>query len=350
MAWPFVFESNFERGTTAEWDSETTDTLNRLNIRHYSHLARYSTTLTGGIAPWRGAYCMEILLGGETDAHQLIEGDLNIADTETAWTRFYIFISKDFDATADDIFNIYEFNSAAAVERAVSLRYTAATDVINIGIGKVAGTVWGTQNLERGRWYCVEATATIQTGGTGTGEVFLDGTSAAAITTLTDLAVTTGSLGTKNVAATTSGYLFFDQFVYDDLRIYPHSDRYPDVMQITKSQHICLGESELLNVTLINGNAATNVLKIYDTDEAIVTDDTNIVAHLHNLTALEPPIDLADVPVCVKRGAYVQLAVETADNTQPRALIHIGRSQGYRSHGRVRQHGAVRTKHRLATQ
>lgn len=345
MGFPFIFESNFESGVTAEWDSETTDTLNRLNIRHYSFLAREDVTTVGAIAPYKGAYCMEILCGGETAAHQLIEGDLDAVDTATVWSRFYLFIGNDFTATADDIFNIFEFNSAAAVERAVSLRITAATQEINLGVGKVAGTVWSDTALERGRWHCIEAKEVVQTAGTGTGDVYLNGSLVASITTLTDIANTTGSLGTKNVLSTTSGHLYFDCFVFDDLQVGMYKDRYPEVQYLSKTAHVCLGQSELLNITLLPGAGTNNILRIFDTDSADILGDANIVAELNNLTASEPPIDLADVPLCVKRGAFIQLS-----GTNPRALVHIGASQGYVSHGRVRQLGSKRTLTQVATQ
>lgn len=345
MAFPYIFESNFESGVTTEWDSETTDTLNRLNIRHYSFLAREDVTKVGAIAPYKGAFCMEIICGGETDAHQLLEGDLDAADTVTVWARFYLFIGNDFTATADDIFNIFEFRSAAAVERAVSLQITAATGAINVGVGKVAGTVFSTTALERGRWHCIEAKEVVQTGGTGTGDVFLNGSLVASITTLTDIANTTGSLGTINVLSTTSGHLYFDCFIFDDTQIGPFQDRYPEVQHVTKSMHVCLGQSELLNITLLPGAGTNNILRVFDTDRADTLDEANAVADLYNLTASEPPIDLADVPLCVKRGAFVQLS-----GTNPRAKIHIGRSQGYTGHGRVRQLGSTRTVVQVANQ
>lgn len=342
MPLPYIHESNFEIGTTGEWDSETTDTLNRLNVRHYSFLAREDVTKVGPIAPYQGAYCLEIICGGETDAHQLLEGDHDAADTARVFCRFKLFIGNDFTATADDIFNIYEFRSAAAIERAVSLRITAATGAINIGVGKVAGTVWYGEALQRGRWYNVEAEVLISTIGSGTGDVYLDDTDAASITGLTDLAQTTGSLGTNNVLSTTSGHLYFDKLVFDNLSAGLIADRYPEQAWLSKTTHVCLGQSELLNVTLMQGAGTDNSLKIYDTDSA-TTGDSNLVAELYNLTANEPPIDLADVPLNVKRGAYVVLA-----GTAPRALVHIGRSQGYTSHGRVRQLGAKRNAHFLA--
>ena len=342
MSAPYIHEANFELGDFSEFDSETTDTLNRLNVRHYSYLAREDATKVGPIAPYRGAFCMEIVCGGETDAHQLLEGAHDIADGTTRWARFALFIGNDFAATADDTFSLYEFRSAAAVERAVGLRIVAATGEINLGIGEAVPTVFSATALARGKWHWIEASALLSTIGSGTGAVYLNGSLVASISGLTDLAGTTGSLGTANVLSTTSGHLYFDLFTFDDVQNGPQLDRYPETVLLTASTHLGLGETELLNVTLLP--ATTSTLEIFDTDSA-VTNDSNLRAELYNLTADEPPIDLADVPICFKRGVYVRLT-----GADTRALIHIGRSQGYVSHGRVRQLGSKRNYTQVATQ
>ena len=342
MAFPFIFESNFEQGTVGEWDSET-DVELALNIRHYSYLSRHDVTRVGPIAPWRGAYCAEWDLAGDTAAHVLIEGDIDIADTVTRYSRFYLMVGRDLLATADDTFNIYEVQGTAdAVENAVGLRITAATDVVEIGVGNVAPTAFAASPLIKGRWYSVELVSNIQTGGTGTATLWVDGVSVATVTTLTNTAVLRGVLGTQNTLSTTTGHLFMDAFVFDDAQIGPMFDRFPETQWITKSIHVCVGASDLLNVTLLPGTGTNSVLKIYDTDVASTADEGAVRAHLFNLTASEPPIDLADVPVSVKRGAYVELA-----GTAPRALVHIGCSQGYYSAGRIRQHGLNRRTHHV---
>lgn len=355
MAWPFLFEENFELGTFGRFDSET-DTGALLNYRHYSYLAREDVTKVGGIAPWRGAYCVEWNLG-DTNDHILIEADLDVADAATRYSRFYIFLGKDLRATSDDVFSIYELQGTAnAQESVVALSITAATQAVLIGTAQVPGDiVFSGEPLPRGKWICIElATADVIGSATGTSQLFVDGVARAAVThAAVNTVIARGVLGTQDTLSTTTGHVYMDAFVFDDTRIYPHSDRYPDTMWITQSQHICLGYSELLNVTLLPGAEATNTLKIYDTDCANVNDESNVVAQLYNLTISEPPIDLADVPVDVKRGAFVQLATGTANDAtgkMPRALVHIGKSQGYRSHGRVRQFGASRTIHNLATQ
>ena len=334
MARTYIFEDNFEWGTlTNGWDSET-DVAGSLNSRHYTKLAREGVQEVGPIAPFRGAYVAEWNLQGDTSDHTLIEGDIDIADTVTRYTRFYFFAGFDLRATADDIFPIYEVQGTAnAVEGCVGIRITAATQKIEIGCGSTAPTAF--YEIKRGRWYCVELVSTIQTGGTGTSTLQIDGTQVATVTGITNTAVLRGVLGSQDTLTTTFGNFYIDQFAFDDLRIGPFADRYPETILIYTTQHIALGETDLLNVTLEQGAGTDNALKIYDTDRADTTDEHNLVAWLYNLTASEPPIDLADVPVCVKRGAYVVLS-----GTSPRALIHIGRSQGYRSAGRVRQHGS----------
>lgn len=345
---PYLFESNFERGTNADWDSED-DTGSRLDFAHYGVLATYNPVTVGAIAPWRGAYCMRIL-AGDTNDHVLIEGDIDIADTATGYTRFELFIGKDFAATADDTFVLFEYQGTAnAVEGCVGLRITAATQAIELGVGSTAPSVFATQPLQRGEWNCIELVTLVSTTGTGTSTVFLNDAQVATIGTITNTAVLRGVFGTQDTLATTTGHLFFDAFIFDTggvgTRIGRHRDRYPETIFVTQSQHVCLGQSELLNLTLLPGNATNNVLKVYDTDRAYTQSDENIVASLNNLTASEPPIDLADVPLCVKRGAYVQLS-----GTAPSALVHIGKSQGYGSHGRVRQHGYNQTGGNKVTQ
>lgn len=334
MAFPFIFESNFEGGTVGEWDSET-DVAGDLNIRSYKHLARYDVASVGPVSPWRGAFVAEWDLSGNTADHTLIEGDIDIADTVTRFVRFYLFLGKDLRGVTN-IFNIYEHQGTAdAVENAIGLRITTGSELVEIGIGQTAPSVFATQKLFKGQWYCVELESTIQTGGTGTATLYIDGAAVQVITGLTNTAVLRGVLGTQNTLSTTLGHLFIDMFVFDDTRLNPVKTRFPETVMLTKSTHVCVGESELLNVTLLPGSGTDSVLRVFDTDKADTGDEGNVVAHLYNLTASEPPIDLADVPVAVRNGAFVQLT-----GTAPRALIHVGRSQGYYSAGRVRQHGA----------
>ncbi len=136
MAFPWIFESNFEQGTNAEWDSSH-DGEGLLDFPHYTTLSQIPNT---GV-PWGGAYCMRVQMS-DAEEHTVLEGDLNIADTATAWTRFYLW--HDLKATATDTFNIYELQAGTSdIEAAIGLRITANTNAVEIGTGKVAATTFG---------------------------------------------------------------------------------------------------------------------------------------------------------------------------------------------------------------
>lgn len=342
MAFPYIFESNFEQGTNGEWDSEA-DTGSKLSFPHYSQLARYDAANIGSIAPFRGAYVAELDLG-DTNDHTLIEGDIDIANAVTRYVRFYLFLGKDLRATADNTFALYEHQGTAnAVEASVGLRITASTGAVDIGVGFTVPTVFAASSLRRGQWYCIELSTTVSTGVAGTSTLYVDGSSVAVIADLTNTAVLRGVLGSQDTAATTLGHIFIDRFAFDDTRLFPTTDRYPEVMVLTKSTHVAVGETDILNMTLIPGAGTNNTVKLYDTDVAYVSDESNVNAILSNLTASEPPIDLADVPMAFKRGVYAELS-----GTGTKVLVRIGHSLGYGSVGRIRDYGNKRKNHPTA--
>lgn len=335
MSFPWVFESTFEQGTAAEWDTET-DTASKLSFPHYGTL----TGMSGAPIPYRGAYCMMIdLTAGTTSDATLTEGDIDIADAGTRYFRFYLYVSPDFTATADDIFNIFELQQAGGtVEMALSMQITAATNLLEIGFGDgTAASAFVTYSY-RGKWVCVELLATVSTGGAGVATLFLNGAQVQTATSLTQAAaVGQGVLGTQNTLTTTTGKLFFDQFVMDDARVYPIPVRYPQSVLLTKSGHVFVGSGEVANVSLLSGAASDNVLAIYDTDVGVTNSASNSTLELTN-TAGGETVDAAGIPVRVQRGCYVQLT-----GTNPRALVQVGYAQGYWSAGRIKQHGVKRT-------
>ncbi len=340
MAFPWLFESNFEQGTNAEWDSES-DTGGLLDVVHYTTLA----AIPGMGVPFRGAYCMRIACG-DTNDHTVTEGDLDIADTATAWVRFYLFISKDFAATADDIFNIFEWQQAGGtVEAVISLQITAATDVVDIAIADGTEASSGFTELTKGVWHHIEALFTVDvTPGTdGVLTLFVDGGQVQTVTGHNQAAaVGSGTLGTQNTESTTTGTLLFDQFVFDDLQIFPFKRRFPETLMLTKSQHIFVGNGRIDNITLLSGDTSSDALiKVFDTDNADVNDASNIVAELHN-TAASEIVDPAGMPVRVTRGAYVQIG-GTVEDFGPRALVQIGAANGWGSAGAIRNYAAGRT-------
>ena len=330
MAFPWIFESNFEQGTNGEWDSES-DTGSLLDFPHYSTLSNRDTAPV----PYRGAYCMRIR-PGDTNDHTVTEGDIDIADQATAFFRWYLFVSSDFTATADDVFSIFELQQAGGtVESTVGMQITAATNLLEIGIGD--GTAPSSYvSFPRNKWVCVELQAKISTTGVGTLTLFLDESEVIALTSLTNAAaVGTGVLGTQLTLSTTGvgGGIYFDQFVMDDLRIYGLPIRYPESLLMTKTGHAFVGTGQVLNASLLSGAATDNVLQIIDTDQNNTTHVGRMKLELKNVTNNDM-VDPAGVPVDVQRGCYVVLT-----GTNPRAMISIGHAQGYYSKGRIKQHG-----------
>jgi hypothetical protein len=125
-----------------------------------------------------------------------------------------------------------------------------------------------------------------------------------------------------------------DQFVQDDLRIYPIVDRFPRQLLMTKSGHVFVGPGMIENASLLSGAGTDNVLSIYDTNRANTNSSLKVGLELKNVTASDI-VDPAGVPVNVARGCYVVLT-----GTNPRAMINIGWAPGYGSSAGVRNTAA----------
>lgn len=328
MAFPYVFHSNFEAGSNAEWDSES-DTGSLLDFPHYSTLARVS----GVGMPFGGAYCMRVVCG-DTNDHTLTEGDIDIADAATGYFRFYLHASTDFTATADDTFNIFELQQGGGtVEVSLGMRVTSATNALDIGIGDgTAPTSFA--SFPRGKWVCVELLATISTGGSGVVTLFLDGGQVATLTSQTHAAaVGQGVLGTQNTLATTTGTLLFDDFVMDDARLFPVKDRFPANVDVTKTGHLFVGPG-VIDGASFSVTTSDNTLSCYDTDTANTNDPPVF-------TIANAGIPGISGPLFFKRGCYAVLG-----GTNPRAQVYL--TQGSQvpgvvgptcnSEGRIRQH------------
>ncbi len=335
MAFPFVFESNWESGAI-EWDSET-DTADQLDVAHYSELARFPWPTA---APWSGAYCLRAQLTGGTADAFLTEGDLNIAADTVNYLSFNIWFSPDFSATANDTFNILELIATATVEVTFGGRITAADDQIELGIGELAPTSFGA-DIKKGVWYTVELAVDIDDGAgdDGTIDIYVhadgspstDDVYATQVGSLDQGAITSGVLGIQDHLATTTGTILIDNFKQDDARLYPPTDRFPDEILLTKSGHALVGDGCIENVSLLSGAATDCIVGIYDTDKANTNDASNLRLELKN-TANNEVVDPAGTPVSVKRGAFVQLS-----GTNPRAIVKIG--TGRRSVGTIRALG-----------
>lgn len=327
MAFPWVFEANFESGDNSEFNTET-DTANQLDFPHYSELARFPWS---GAVPFDGAYVMRCTLSGGTADATLTATDMNIAANTTNYVKFEIYIDPDFNATVNDTVNLLEMQQTSnAAEATFGLRYVAATNVINFGIGETAPTSWSALEIEKNVWYTIELAIDVENAGANDGTIDLyitkSGTlassavSATQVTSLDQEAITHGVLGIQGHLATTTGVILFNSLTHDDARIYPKTRRYDDTHLLTKSSHVFVGKGRVDNVTMLSGVGTNNILKIFDTDTADVTDATTSVLELAN-TANNETVDPAGVPVDLVRGCYVQLA-----GTNPRAIVKICRN------------------------
>ena len=332
MAFPWIMESNFEQGTNAEWTSES-DTGSLLDFPHYHTLIndQYAPM------PYRGAYCMRIL-AGDTNDHTVTSTSIVCADTATIWTRFYMYVANNFTASADDVFNIYELQQAGGtVESSLGMRITAATNALEIGVGDGTAPSSYVSYPGRGKWVLVELESSCQTNGTGKLTLYLNEVSAIALTSLTEAAAFgKGVLGTQDTLSTTTGGIYFDQFVVDDLRVYGIPIRYPMEMFITKTQHVFVGQG-VVNVALMSGSSTDSVLQIFDTDQNNTNHTGRMKVELKGVAA-NTYVDSHFTPVNVQRGCYAVLS-----GTTPRAMIQVQKAQGYCSEGRIRQHAMAWT-------
>lgn len=318
MAFPYVFHSNFESGDNSEWDSES-DTDGILDFPHYSELARFRDSNS---TPFSGAYCARIVPAGGTADATLTEGDINITDTTTNYFSFPVWFGSDFDATANDTFALLELQGAAsAVTVSIGARYVASTDVINIGCGAAASaaapTAFASWGLARNTWYTVEATVVIQTGGTGSVNVFItkegdaaQTTADCSVSTVTNIAVTDGVFGLQDHLATTTGTILLGGLIQDDARIYPDK-RFSHNPEVRKSGHVFVGPGSIDSAALLT-TGGSNVMQLYDTDTA----DTNQYA---------PKVELDQDrntsfggPMYFEKGCYVSLS-----GTNPRGSVNF---------------------------
>jgi hypothetical protein len=290
-----------------------------------------------------GAYCYRVALTGGTADATVKDNDGNITLTTNNFFAFEIYFSGDFSGTANDTFNLFEAQSTSSVaEITVSGRIVAATGVINLGIGKTAATSWSAMEIQRNTWYTVEIDTTPATGSAGTMDVYITRRgdpatvliSAAQVGSVTNLAVTHVVLGVQDHAATTTGVILFDRLIQDDGRIYPPTDVFSPEVVMQKSGHAFVGQGSIWNVTLLSGAGADNVLRLFDTDIADTTDESNVRLELKN-TANSETVDPAGTPVNFTRGCYVDLA-----GTNPRAIVQIKHAQD-RSYSGIRRLGLI---------
>jgi hypothetical protein len=339
MAFPWIFAADFERGIRNEWDSEQ-DTGSLLDFPHYTELARHKMT------PYRGAYCMRVQMG-DTNDHTVTEGDIDIADTATRYARWYMYLgdtgANNVAATVTDEFNIFEFQQAAGtVEASVGLKVTQTTNVVEIGIGDGLAPATYPFQMTKGVWNCIEAKMLVSTAGAGTLDLFVNDTNVHALNTLTNAAaVGTAQFGTMLTLATTTGTILFDDFRFDDGRVFSDPQRYRvrNARMTTASDHIIIGPGRV--TALVTGTSTDAVLSLYDSDGAhpdigdLLTLSDNPLAIIRNVSANEvvPGHDVFEVThglyaILAGTNAQAFFSIDRAAVVSDAGMINRGQRQG----------------------
>ena len=336
MAFPYIFQDDFESGSNAGWDSET-DTGSQLDFPSYRTLAGMADAK---MAPYRGSYCMRATLAGGTADAFVTEGDINIAASETRYFRFYIKFSEDFTSSGvADTVPLLEIQSAGnTVEAVVGFKILAGVNNnIKFAIGDTAPTSL-TDSIDKSKWHCNELAVTLDSGGGNDGTIDLYVTpegsaptttvAATQVASLDQAAVTHAVLGVQDHLATSQGTILFDEFAFDDARLFDLR-RWDTSRLLTKTGHALVGPGKV-SPTLASGGAADNILRVYDTDAA----DTNapLLYEVRNTAGDETVESRRDI--YVRKGAYVELS-----GTNPRAFVEIQEANVYGSTGAYRNYG-----------
>ena len=246
MAWPWLFESNFEQGTNAEWAAEV-DTNTKLDFPHYSILANSSNR---GFAPYRGAYCMRVELGGVADLTSPYVRAIaaSAAPATTIWFRWQMLVGGNaLTVGTTNTFTVLRYMGGATTTVIASVgfrtgRTTAAGLGFELGVGNSVPTVFHSVPFTLNQWHTIElavVTASDATSVDSSNTLYLDGLQSVQVPgTLQTVAPTQLRLGVLDVIASNTGTILFDSFIADDTRLGFDPNPISETIQGTKSQHI----------------------------------------------------------------------------------------------------------------
>jgi hypothetical protein len=294
VALPYLFECNFEDGTSSPFDSET-DTESKLSVEHYTTLAKLPFTDS---VPYRGAYAALVDLSlGTADAYYQENTGFDVAANTAAACRVAFWLSSNLVMAASDTFDLLLWQSAGPVNE-FSMNIQNNAGVITFRAGDTGGATFRTAPITLNTWHIAELVINTGTGADGTCTVYLDGYQLGAqITGIASGALTQARLGTMNIdAGTTRGRVLFDHAIADDTRVGHFSKRFDMTRFATKSGHVLLGPGSILEADLIQSVAVDETATLYDTDVADTTDQSRRVV-----------VFQAFRPIFVNRGLYAVL-------------------------------------------
>lgn len=325
---PLVFECNFEDNTSSPFDSET-DTDSKLNIRHFSWLAKQGFP---DYIPYFGAYAAEIQLAlGTNDAYYQENTGFDTGLAGTVALQMYFYASG-LTMAVSDRFTIATLQSAGNTDEAtISVINNAGTiQLVAAETGATAlGAATRATDLIQGQYHCLELVCVIDSGGGNDGTIafYVDGYQiGSTITGLDQGAIIQGRFGAIGIdAGTTAGRLLIDSVAGDTVQIGQRAKRFGYMRTITKSSHVALGPGAIIEADIQLSTAADETMVLYDTDKADTTD-----------VSMRVPVFQAMRPVYFRLGLYAVLG-----GTNPVGSVKIYESQDM-SIGGIRDIGVAR--------
>ena len=335
MAFPWVFRSGFETGSSADFTAET-DTTTIMDFPHYTELARY------GMVPYRGAYCARIrLAGGTTTAH--VREDTAFDDLDvgvTRWVRWYFYLGRNFVMTDADKFSMIEFESTLNTTTEVAAGILRDGDNINFWYNETqaaasASTITlGTTTTALNKWYSAELGITLAAG-TGTIDGYINDLAGTQIASLTQADIVDVKFGVIGPDAGTSGTLLLDDLIYDDAQVYRDRTRYRSQnCHVTFAyDHPIIGPGRFS--IAMTGTGGADIVSLYDTDGGI-PNRLEAVAVLRNVSANEtiPGHDIFEVKhglLTIASGTATQSFISIAGGGlwSDGAIINRGLQNGF---------------------
>lgn len=354
MGWPYNTQWYFENGSGDPEIGGETDGGSQLDIAHYTELSRR------GFAPFTGAYAMRVILNGAAQTAFLEDTSILMADDETAYVGFALFLSPDFALSGTTPITIFGLDDGGTVQTEVRLVNSGGVLRFEISHEPAADVTATGYDVPIGEWMWVEFQ--VLQGNTGVSTLFVtrEGETTSATVAATSSANSTqpaidgAKLGLSiNAGTSHTGTMLFDAFHMHDpgdlvaARITAPSQPWRETVNVHVARHVFVGPGSLDNLTLNSGDSSTfeSEIRVYDTDRA-QTDPDRLVAMLHN-TASRETVDVAGVPINLQNGCYVEvlfsdsLVTGAVADTTPRCIATVS-PRYYGSRSMISKYGLTR--------
>jgi len=346
MPWPYSSQWHFETGAGTELGAET-DSAGQLAVRHYSELARF------GAAPFSGAYCIKVDPDGSATDAYFTDASTALLEDETGYWGFALYLSKDFTYPASGYTELLKVMDGTA--NIASVLVSTQGGALRFGISHdTSFTHATTYDIPLGKWIWVELVVNVSNAGpTAYTELYVreDGGEYENLLSLTgQTTVSVPVDGTRfgmvnTVDGPDSGFILLDSYYYHDpddvneaeavaSRITWSGVSWRKVINVDVARHVFVGPGTLDNLQMIAGDAdVISQIRVYDTDRGSTGNDS-LVAVL-NHTAANEVVDLANVPIKMQNGCYIEVRDTTsysllaggeavpAQGTAPRAIATV---------------------------